>query len=54
MRSNTGNAITIRFALPSAALRPYVTTYYLTEVQTSPTETKIEDYLHPEWPNLRL
>ena len=54
MHADRGNAVTIRFALPSAALRPYVTTYYLTEVKTSPQEPVIEDYLHPEWPNLRF
>lgn len=54
MHAQTGNAVTIRFALPSEALRPYVTTYYLTEVRTSHAEPVIEDYLHPEWPNLRF
>lgn len=44
----------MRFALPSEALRPYVTTYYLIEAQTSTAEPVIEDYLHPEWPNLRF
>ncbi|MEL6708423.1 MAG: helix-turn-helix domain-containing protein [Pseudomonadota bacterium] len=54
MKAGTGNAITLRFALPSEALRPYVTTYYLIEAQTSASEPVIEDYLHPEWPNLRF
>ncbi|MDY7097871.1 MAG: helix-turn-helix domain-containing protein [Pseudomonadota bacterium] len=54
MHTETGNAITIRFALPSAALQPFVTTYYLTEVKASAAEPVVEDYLHPEWPNLRL
>ncbi|NQX93359.1 MAG: AraC family transcriptional regulator [Erythrobacter sp.] len=54
MKTETGNAITLRFALPSERLRPYVTTYYLIEAQTSETEPVIEDYLHPEWPNLRF
>ncbi|MEM7667035.1 MAG: helix-turn-helix domain-containing protein [Pseudomonadota bacterium] len=49
-----GAAVTLRFALPSADLRPYVTTYYRTEVATSPSEPVLEDYLHPEWPNLRF
>jgi len=54
MHAETGNAITIRFALPSAELSPYVTTYYYTEAVASPSEPVLEDYLHPEWPNLRF
>lgn len=54
MHSKTGNAITIRFALPSAELASYVTTYYYTTVAASPSEPVLEDYLHPEWPNLRF
>lgn len=54
MHAETGNAITIRFALPSARLRPFVTTYYYTEVVASPSEPMLEDYLHPEWANLRF
>ncbi|MEM7780319.1 MAG: helix-turn-helix domain-containing protein [Pseudomonadota bacterium] len=47
-------AVTIRFALPAQKLLPFVTTYYYTHVVTSPSETVLEDYLHPEWPNLRF
>lgn len=54
MHAETGNAITIRFALPSPELRPFVTTYYCTDVVCSPLEPWLEDYLHPEWPNLRM
>ena len=54
MRKQLGNAITIRFALPSAELSPYVTTYYFTQVSASPNEPVLEDYLHPEWANLRF
>lgn len=54
MHAETGNAITIRFALPSAKVSPYVTTYYRTEVVTPPSEPMLEDYLHPEWSNLRF
>lgn len=54
MHAETGNAITIRFALPSVELRPFVTTYYYTEVVVSPSEPVLEDYLHPEWANLRF
>ncbi|MEL7218481.1 MAG: hypothetical protein AAGK01_08630 [Pseudomonadota bacterium] len=53
-RAVAGPAIRIRFALPAERLRPFVTTYYRTEVQCSPQEAWLEDYLHPEWPNLRF
>lgn len=45
--------ITIRFSLPSAALAPYVTTYYWSGLKAA-DGTWIEDYLHPEWPNVRF
>ncbi|MGH6785354.1 MAG: helix-turn-helix domain-containing protein [Novosphingobium sp.] len=48
-----GNAVTVRFFLPSPALAPYVTTYYLTEVELA-EGVWIEDWLHPEWANLRF
>lgn len=54
MHSQTGKAITIRFALPSAELSPFITTYYFTEVSHDPDDPWVEDYLHPEWPNLRV
>ncbi len=54
MHAELGNAVSIRFALPSAKLRPYVTTYYHTQVKASPGEPVLEDYLHPEWPNVRF
>ena len=47
------NAVTVRFFMPSPALAPYVTTYYLTEVDL-PAGEAIEDWLHPEWANLRF
>lgn len=50
----TGNGVTIRFALPSAELAPYVTTYYYSETRTSYKTSWLEDYLHPEWSNLRF
>ncbi|QUL37466.1 AraC family transcriptional regulator [Erythrobacter sp. JK5] len=49
-----GPAVTIRFALPEERLRPFITTYYRTEVRCSPGEPWLEDRLHPEWPNLRF
>jgi len=54
MQLETGNAVAIRFALPSEALRPFVTTYYCTEVKASESEPVLEDYFHPEWANLRF
>ena len=54
MHAHTGNAVTIRFALPSAKLCPFVTTYYYTKVAASPAEPVLQDYLHPEWANLRF
>jgi len=48
-----GEAVRVRFFMPSPALAPYVTTYYLTEVDIAPNE-RIEDWLHPEWANLRF
>lgn len=48
-----GDTVAVRFFLPCAALRPYVSTYYLTEVR-GPAGTVVEDWLHPEWANLRL
>ena len=54
MHAVSGNAVTIRFALPGAEMSPYVTTYYCTEVFTSASEPVLEDYLHPEWANLRF
>ena len=54
MSVSPGSAVTLRFALPSEDLRPFVTTYYLTEFRPSPFEPAVEDYLHPEWFNLRF
>jgi AraC-like DNA-binding protein len=45
-------ALRIRFFLPSPELAPYITTYYFTEAGHA--EGVIEDYLHPEWANVRL
>ena len=48
-----GDAVAVRFFMPSPALAPYVSTYYLTEV-TVPEGAVIEDFLHPEWANIRF
>lgn len=39
----------VQFALPAPALRPLITTYYHV---TAPGP--VEDYLHPEWGNIRF
>lgn len=54
MHAQSGSSVTIRFALPSAKLKPFVTTYYYTEVVACPDEQHVEDRLHPEWANLRF
>lgn len=48
-----GTCVTTRFFALSPALRPYLTTIYLTKVAV-PDDQRIEDYLHPEWANLRF
>lgn len=45
--------VATRFFPLSPALAPYVTAIYLTEV-TAPLGHRIDDYLHPEWANLRF
>ncbi|WP_086618738.1 helix-turn-helix domain-containing protein [Erythrobacter tepidarius] len=54
MRAVFGKSVNLRFALPSEPLRPFVTTYYYIEAACSPHEPWLEDYLHPEWANLRF
>lgn len=50
---HAGNSVAVRFFLPSPALAPFVSTYYLTEVSV-PEGAAIEDFLHPEWANIRF
>jgi len=54
MHAASGSSVNLRFTLPAAHLRPYVTTYYATDAMCSPCELWLEDYLHPEWANLRF
>jgi len=54
MQGLSGEAIAVRFALPSAELNPFVTTYYRTDVSATLLEPLLKDYFHPEWPNLRF
>lgn len=44
--------VTVHFAVPSEPLRPYLTAYYLVEM--GGTNEPVEDYLHPEWGNVRF
>ena len=48
-----GARVATRFFPLSAALRPYISTIYLTEVAV-PGDARVEDYLHPEWANMRF
>lgn len=48
-----GTAVKVRFFMPSPELAPYVSTYYLTEAGLG-AEGRIEDWLHPEWANIRF
>ncbi len=50
---HVGDAVTVRFFMPSPALTPYISTYYLTEVRGDPG-IAVQDWLHPEWANVRL
>lgn len=45
--------VVTRFFPVSAALRPYASTIYSLEV-AAPPGTRVEDFLHPEWANLRF
>ncbi len=48
-----GVRVLTRFFPVSEALRPYCSIIYLTEVEVPPG-VRVEDYLHPEWANLRF
>lgn len=54
MHALAENGVQLRFALPAEALQPFVTTYYRTDVICSPRAPWMEDWLHPEWANLRF
>ncbi|MGY6550941.1 MAG: helix-turn-helix domain-containing protein [Erythrobacter sp.] len=53
MHAHRGGTVRVRFALPAPQLRPFVTTYYCTDL-TCPPQERFEDYFHPEWANLRF
>lgn len=53
MASEAGSGmLKIAFFLPSPDLTPYITTYYL--IEAAQPAGIIEDYLHPEWANVRM
>lgn len=54
MPAGADTAVEVRFALPSPALAPFVTTFYCTLLHRAPRGGWVEDYLHPEWANLRF
>ncbi len=45
--------VQVQFFAPCAALRPYISTYYRTDVAPV-TDGTIADLLHPEWANVRF
>lgn len=51
--SPSGARVATRFFPLSDALRPYISTIYQTEVAV-PEGGRVDDYLHPEWANLRF
>lgn len=53
MKTVLDGAVAVHFYRPSPALEPYISTYYLTEVNLG-KGGRIEDWLHPEWANLRF
>ena len=53
MSSLNSAPVTIRFFLPNDQLKPYISTFYLTEVRPENGQI-IGDWLHPEWANLRF
>ncbi len=50
----SGNStVRVRFHQPPAALRPFFTTFYITEIDAG-ADGRVTDHLHPEWANLRI
>lgn len=54
MHALAGDSVQLRFALPAEPLRQFVTTYYRTDVVCSLKTGWLEDWLHPEWANVRF
>ena len=53
LKTDLDGAVALHFFMPSPELAPYISTYYLTEVNHGADEA-VEDWLHPEWANLRF
>jgi AraC-like DNA-binding protein len=53
MKTVLNGAVAIHFYRPAPELAPYISTYYLTEFNLG-KGCGIEDWLHPEWANLRF
>lgn len=47
------SSVRVRFYQPPAALRPYFTTFYITEIDVA-DGGRVTDHLHPEWANVRF
>jgi AraC-like DNA-binding protein len=47
------DAVSVRFFMPSEKVAPYISTYYLTDFAV-PEGHVVDDWLHPEWANLRI
>jgi AraC-like DNA-binding protein len=45
--------VELSFFMPSEALRPYISSFYMMDVRLAPG-TRIEDWLLPEWASLRM
>ena len=45
--------VDVRFHQPPEALRPYFTTFYSTDIAVA-ADSRVVDYLHPEWAGLRF
>ena len=54
MHALAGASVQFRFALPAEPLRRFVTTFYRTEVVCPVKRPWLEDWLHPEWANIRF
>lgn len=50
--ANLNRGVTVSYALPAVALRPYVSTYSMTLVD--PGTPTVFDQVYPEWPNVRM
>lgn len=51
--SAQGPAVELRYRLPAAPLRPYVSAYHVVEIQAD-AERPVEDLFYPGWTNLRF